>query len=113
MATSAQDQASYEDRRAFPRVSVALPAFLQAKGERHPVQLLDLSAGGAKLACATPMSAGTGVILDCGTLSLAAEVRWDGPGILGLAFDRQLDAREVAALAQRSAALEARMQQAR
>jgi hypothetical protein len=28
-----------------------MPAFLQANGERHPVHLLDLSAGGAKLNC--------------------------------------------------------------
>ena len=102
-------EAAYEDRRAFPRVSVALPAFLQANGERHSVQLLDLSAGGAKLACAASIAVGTGVILDCGSLSLAAEVRWDGPGILGLAFDRQMDAGEVAAMARRSTALEARM----
>lgn len=113
MASSPPDQVAYEDRRAFPRVAVALPAFLQAKGERHSVQILDLSAGGAKLACATPIQAGTGVILDCGTLSLAAEVRWDGPGILGVAFDRQLEGREVSALANRSKALEARINAAR
>ena len=113
MASVSPSETAYEDRRAFPRVSVALPAFLQAKGERHSVQLLDLSAGGAKLACAAEMPAGTGVILDCGTLSLAAEVRWDGPGILGIAFDRQLDAREVSAMANRSKALEARMNAAR
>ena len=113
MAAISPSETAYEDRRAFPRVAVALPAFLQAQGERHSVQLLDLSAGGAKLACTTAIPAGTGVILDCGTLSLAAEVRWDGPGILGIAFDRQLDGREVSALANRSKALEARMNAAR
>ena len=113
MASRSPSEVAYEDRRAHPRVSVALPAFLQANGERHSVQLLDLSAGGAKLACLTSLPAGTGVILDCGTLSLAAEVRWHGPGILGLAFDRQLNAREVSAMARRSKALEARMNPAR
>ena len=111
MASSSENSVSYEDRRAFPRVAVALPAFLQAQGERLAVQLLDLSAGGAKLACSTAVPAGTGVILDCGTLSLAAEVRWEGPGIVGIAFDRQLDNREVSAMAMRSAALAARMEQ--
>ncbi|GAA4711021.1 PilZ domain-containing protein [Sphingomonas lutea] len=113
MASVSPSETAYEDRRAFPRVSVALPAFLQANGGRHSVQLLDLSAGGAKLACAAPIPVGTGVILDCGTLALAAEVRWDGPGILGVAFDRPMDAREVAAMARRSTALEARMNAAR
>jgi len=54
MATPAptpQDSAPYEDRRAFPRVPVAMPAFLQANGERHSVHLLDLSAGGALGIC--------------------------------------------------------------
>src|SRR5438309_4991041 len=44
-----EDSTPYEDRRAFPRVPVAMPAFLQASGERRAVHILDLSAGGAKL----------------------------------------------------------------
>lgn len=102
-------EAAYEDRRAYPRVSVALPAFLQASGERHSVQLLDLSAGGARLACAARLAAGTPVNLDCGTLNLASVVRWQSPGVVGIAFDRELDAREVSAMADRSNALQARM----
>src|SRR6185369_3117107 len=61
-----EDTASYEDRRAFPRVPVAMPAFLQANGERHAVQVVDLSAGGAKLNCSASLPAGTAVVLDCG-----------------------------------------------
>jgi hypothetical protein len=91
-------------------VSVALPAFLQAEGERHFVQILDLSAGGAKLNCTANFSAGTAVILDCGTLSRAAAVRWQNGEQLGLSFDSELDARDVAALATRSKALAARME---
>ena len=106
---STQDQGPYEDRRLHPRISVALPAFLQADGERHVVQLLDLSAGGAKLNCAASIPNGTTVILDCGTLSLAAEVRWQGGGFVGLCFSSELDAREVSALIDRSKALTARM----
>ena len=47
-APKPQDSDPFEDRRAYPRVAVAMPAFLQANGERHAVHLLDLSAGGAK-----------------------------------------------------------------
>jgi hypothetical protein len=106
---SPQDNAPYADRRVHPRVPVALPAFLQANGERHAVQLLDLSPGGAKLNCSASLSIGTAVILDCGTLGRAAVVRWQKGGLLGLCFDRELDVREVSDLIERSRALAAWM----
>jgi len=108
-APSPHDGVPFADRRAYPRVDLALPALLQANGERHSVQLLDLSSGGAKLSCPTSLCSGTTVILDCGTFSLAAEVRWQGGGFLGLCFSSELDAREVSALIDRSNALSARM----
>ena len=104
-----EDNDPYADRRVYLRVAVALPAFLQANGERHSVQLLDLSPGGAKLDCALSLPIGTAVALDCGTLGRAAVVRWGGGGVLGLSFDSELDGRDVAALVERSRALEARM----
>jgi hypothetical protein len=108
-APAAQDGVPYEDRRAYPRVALALPAFLQAGRSRHSVKLIDLSAGGAKLNCPVVVSIGSEVILDCGTFSLAAEVRWQEGGFLGLRFGSELDAREVSALIDRSKALTARM----
>ena len=106
---SSDDRDPYADRRVYPRVPVALPAFLQADGERHAVQNLDLSPGGAKLDCSVSLPTGTAVILDCGTLGRPAVVRWLSAGILGICFDSELDAREVAALIDRSNALDARM----
>ena len=104
-----EDHDSYEDRRSTPRVSVALPAFLQADCKRLSVQILDLSAGGAKLNCGIEFAAGTAVFLDCGTLGCAGVVRWQTGGTLGLCFDSELDAREVSALSDRSNALAALM----
>jgi len=101
------DDASFADRRVYPRVEVALPAFLQANGERHAVQIVDLSAGGAKLDCPASLPSGTAVILDCGTLGRAAVVRWQTAGVLGLCFESELDARDVSALIERSKALTA------
>ncbi len=97
----------FADRRVYPRVSVALPAFLQANGERHFVQLVDLSAGGAKLNCTASLPVGTAVMLDCGTLGRAAVVRWLSGGLMGLCFDSELDPRDVSALIDRSTALTA------
>lgn len=103
------DHDPFEDRRAFPRVRVALPAFLQADGVRQSVQILDLSSGGAKLNCGELLAVGTAVFLDCGTLGCAGVVRWHTNGTLGLCFDSELDAREVSALMDRSNALAALM----
>jgi hypothetical protein len=112
MASSAPTPGDFADRRAYPRVSVALPAFLDAEGERHHVQILDLSAGGAKLKCPLSLPTGTAVTLDCGILRRGAVVRWqDGP-VLGLCFDSELDPRDVSDLAGRSTALAARMNSA-
>ena len=103
-----QNDAIFADRRAYPRVEVALPASLQAGGERHAVRLLDLSPGGAKLDCAASLATGTAVMLDCGTLGRAAVVRWQSAGVMGLCFDAELDARDVSDLIERSKALAAR-----
>lgn len=102
-----QDSSPFEDRRVYPRVAVALPAFLQANGERHSVQLLDLSRGGAKLNCPANLASGTAVTLDCGTFGRTAVVRWQNNGVLGLCFDTELKDREISALINRSTALEA------
>lgn len=104
-----QEQDPYADRRLYPRVEVALPAFLEVNGERHSVRLLDLSPGGAKVNCAIVLPVGTAVTLDCGTLGRSAVVRWQHGELFGLCFDSELDARDVSALIDRSRALAARM----
>ena len=106
---SPQDQGPYEDRRVHPRISVALPAFLQAGGERHSVQILDLSRGGAKLNCPIALPAGSAVTLDCGMLGRAATVRWQDGAFLGICFDSELNGRDMSALGDRSTALAALM----
>ena len=106
---SPQDRDPYADRRVYPRVPVALPAFLQANGERHAVQILDLSPGGAKLDCPASLTVGTAVILDCGTLGRSAVIRWQSAEVMGLSFDSELDMREASALIERSKAMAARM----
>ena len=105
-----QNDDAFADRRAYARVPTALPASLMVGGERHSVQLLDVSAGGAKLKCAASIPVGTAVTLDCGSLARGAVVRWQNGGLLGVMFDSELDDRVVAALTERSRALETLMQ---
>ena len=104
-----KDQDPYADRRLYPRVEVALPAFLEVNGDRHSVRLLDLSPGGAKVSCAIALPTGTAVTLDCGTLGRSAVVRWQNGDLFGLCFDSELDPRDVSGLIDRSRALAARM----
>ena len=104
---SSEDQPPGADRRAFPRVTVALPAFLDEGSNRHPVQIADLSVGGAKLDCAARLLAGTRVVLCCGTLLREAVVRWTAACTVGICFDSELDSREASALVERSKSLEA------
>ena len=99
----------YAERRAYPRVELALPAFLEVSGERQSVQMLDLSAGGVKLNCSAYFPIGTPVTLDCGTFGRAAVVRWQNGEFLGLSFDGELNEREISALVDRSWALADRM----
>lgn len=108
-APTPQEQDPYADRRLYPRVEVALPAFLEVNGERHSVRLLDLSPGGAKVSCSIALPAGTAVTLDCGTLGRSAVVRWQNGDLFGLCFDSELDPRDVSGLIDRSRALAARM----
>ena len=108
-APAQQDSDPFADRRASPRVTVALAAFLQAEGERHFVQILDVSAGGAKLNCPIALASGTAVTVDCGTLCRGAVVRWQNGELLGICFDSELDGRDVSALIDRSTALAARI----
>jgi hypothetical protein len=103
----------YADRRLYPRVEVALPAFLQVEQKRHAVHLLDLSPGGAKLKCPAGLASGTAVMLDCGTLRRSAVVRWQSEGVIGICFGSELDGRDVTALSARSSALATRMKSAR
>lgn len=109
MTPAANAPDPFADRRLHPRVTVALPAFLGHGSQRHSVQIVDLSAGGAKLRGTLPPLADQTVVLDCGSGPVTATVRWqDGP-FVGLSFDADLSPREVAALAGRSTALAARM----
>lgn len=104
---AATDADAFADRRAYPRIGLALPAVLRVNGERYAVHLLDVSAGGAKLKCAAALAVGTSVTLDCGALCGAATVRWQNAGLAGVKFDNELDEGVVRALVNRSSALAA------
>jgi hypothetical protein len=100
----------YAALRLHPRVAIAMPAFLTLGGRRYSVQILDLSAGGAKLDCGTALVApGAVVTLNWGAGGAQATVRWREGREAGVAFTTELDPRDVADLARRTEALQARM----
>lgn len=109
-ALPAAEPDPYADRRLHPRVSVALPAFLILGGRRYPVQIVDLSSGGAKLDCGSALVvAGAVVTLNWGGASGQGTIRWREGRMAGISFSAELDARDVADLARRSEALAARL----
>lgn len=108
-STPCPQESPYADRRLYPRVPVALPAFLQVNGERLSGQILDLSSGGAKVNCPEGVPVGTSLVLDCGMLRREAIVRWQNGPLLGLCFESGLDEREISELIDRSRALDSRM----
>ena len=109
-APRAAEPDPYADRRLLVRVSVAMPAFLVIGGRRYPVQIVDLSAGGAKVDCgAALVVAGAVVTLNWGGAGSQATVRWREGRLCGLKFAAELDERDVADLARRGQALGERM----
>ena len=108
-AAPSADAGAPEDRRSHPRVPVALPGFVHVGNERHAVQIVDISAGGAKVTGNGAFPVGAPVMLTSGTLSLAATIRWQSDRLIGLCFDTELVEREVASQVQRSKALAAWM----
>jgi hypothetical protein len=106
----AQAEDDLANRRLHPRVGVVLPAFLILGGRRYPVQVVDLSAGGAKLDCGQALVAvGATVTLNWSGGNSKATVRWREGRLAGLAFAVEIEERDVLALARRSEALAARM----
>ena len=108
---TAQGSDPYADRRIYPRVTVALPAFLQADGDRHAVQIVDLSSGGARLTC-SQQTFRWGTAGDIGLRNARPRGGGQGrlnEGFMGLSFDKNSNIREVSALTDRSSALGARM----
>ena len=100
----------FVEQRLHPRVTVAMPAFLILGGRRYPVQIVDLSAGGAKIDCgAALVVAGAVVTLNWGGAGAQATVRWRDGRMVGLAFAAELDPRDVLDLARRGQALGARL----
>lgn len=97
-------------QRLHRRVAVALPAFLVLGGRRYSVQVIDLSAGGAKLDCGNALVAvGASVTLNWGGGTSLGTVRWRDGRLAGLAFAAEIEERDVLALARRSEALAARI----
>lgn len=110
LRAAAAESDPYATLRQHKRVSVALPAFLVIGGRRYPVQIVDLSAGGARIDCGTALVvAGAIVTLNWGIASAHAAVRWREDRLAGLKFAADLDERDVGDLARRSEALGARM----
>ena len=89
-ASSATQQARRERRFA-----VDLAAVLRGDGAELPVQLRDLSRGGALATCRHPPPVDSLVTLVRGALIIEARVAWAGRDRFGLEFARPIRATEL------------------
>jgi PilZ domain-containing protein len=77
------------------RFAVELDAVLRGVAAEQPVRLLDLSRGGALVACARPPAADAAVTLVRGALTIDARVAWSRRDRFGLEFARPIRATEL------------------
>lgn len=89
-ASSAAQRARRERRFA-----VELDAVVRAPSIELPVQLRDLSRGGALATCPRPPAAHSIVTLVRGALTIEARVAWTGRGRFGLEFAKPIRATEL------------------
>jgi hypothetical protein len=80
-------------RRQFLRFNCRYRATIElSRGERFPTDVLDVSAGGAKVACRGEAQEGDPVVLELeaeglvGSVLLPARIIWTRPGFVGLMF---------------------------
>lgn len=96
------------DRRGpEPREAVAWPATLEVDGQRHPVEIGNISSGGlmARVDVAVPADARLTVCIDGERLT--GEVRWHDDRRFGMRFDQPLPLQSPVIERYRSAAVEA------
>lgn len=85
-------QADVREQRAQPRLTLHAEGSLsEPYNGRHGVELLDISASGARVATYRRFTAGQQVYLTVDQLrSIKCVVRWAKPGEIGVAFERPL-----------------------
>ena len=98
MSLATRIQELFQERRREERSRVLISAHLRIAGETYRSVLLNLSRTGAMMASVSPPREQQAVTLVCEGLAAPARVIWRKGYQFGLAFDRQLDALQVAAI---------------
>jgi hypothetical protein len=98
MSLAARIQALFQERRREERTRVLTPAHCRIEDETVAAVLLNLSRTGAMLASVSPPRERAGVTLICEGLSAPGRVVWQKGYQFGIAFDRELDQRQHAAI---------------
>jgi len=89
-------QDTYVERRRHRRHRVMLSARIHWAGGTSVAVLLDISEGGALIACPAPLPRGANIVLVRGDVRAHAVVAYHEGRRLGLVFDQPLDPAEVA-----------------
>lgn len=99
MSLAARLHDLFQERRRDERERVLITAYLRGKGGNLRSVLLNLSRSGAMMASVSPPAIGDAVTLVCEGLEVSAKVMWLKGYQFGLSFERQIDERQVSAVA--------------
>lgn len=98
MSLAARIQELFQERRRDDRERVLIPANLRREKGMTRAVLLNLSRTGAMMASVSPPDVGEMVRLLCEDLEAAGKIVWAKGYQFGVAFNRQIDAKQVAAI---------------
>ena len=93
------------DKRAAPRIAVALPVLIGTWEGQHRARLHNISRGGALVEAAAPVRAGSQVQFSCGTIETRGTVVWQDSECFGVSFRFPVDEARIAQQIARSEAL--------
>jgi hypothetical protein len=98
-------QPSVREKRASPRIDVALPVLLSTWEGQHRARVRNLSRGGALVEAETSFRAGCQVDFQCGTIETRGTVVWQDDNCFGVSFRFPVDDARVAQQVARSDAI--------
>lgn len=100
--------ANRQERRAWARFSVAVPAFISVGNQDFTAKLANIVRDGAMLETTAPLNVGKVATVRCGTITATATVVWKESHRVGVRFLSPLTDAEVEEQLSRSTAMAAR-----
>ena len=103
-AGAAAPRPSAREKRAAPRIPVALPALIGTYDGQHSARIHNLSRGGALIEAAVPLRTGSQIRFNCGTIETHGTIVWNDSNCFGVKFRMPVEETRIAQQVARSEA---------